>query len=278
MITNWLVRGDTHGQFTWMKDGCLDAYKSEETAIIILGDVGFNYYLNKRDDKQKADVNARGYRFYCVRGNHEARPQDTSCGYELVYDQDVRGEVYVQREYPNIRFFKDWGEYWLGVYHVAVIGGAYSVDKWWRLQRVGVQSEADKDYNNPKKTGWFPNEQLSKKEMAQATTDLTNKSFDFVFTHTCPKDWQPTDLFLGSINQGTVDNSMELWLDTLKDKIDWNIWLFGHYHRDRLERPQVEQYFNDIEDLNIICKTWKKYDETGHLDWWLQKSPNFYMT
>ena len=277
MIINWLVRGDTHGQFTWMNNGCLDNYKPEETAIIILGDAGFNYYLNKSDDRKKAEVDARGYRFYCVRGTHEARPQDTLCEYEVVYDQDVCGEVYVQKEYPNIRFFKDWGEYWLGIYHVAVIGGAYSVDKWWRLQRVGVQSETDKDYNNPKKTGWFSNEQLNEEEMAQATADLVNKSFDFVFTHTCPKDWQPTDLFLGSINQSTVDNSMELWLDTLKDKINWNIWLFGHYHRDRLERPHVEQYFNDIEDLNIIHKTWEKYDETGHLDWWLQKSPNFYM-
>ena len=58
MIQNWLVRGDTHGQFAWMNNGCLDNYKPEETAIIILGDAGFNYYLNKYDDRKKAEVNA----------------------------------------------------------------------------------------------------------------------------------------------------------------------------------------------------------------------------
>ena len=75
MIKNWLVRGDTHGKFYWMDNGCLNDYVPEETAIIILGDAGFNFFLNKTDDKLKAEVNARGYRFYCVRGNHEARPQ-----------------------------------------------------------------------------------------------------------------------------------------------------------------------------------------------------------
>ena len=183
----------------------------------------------------------------------------------------------MQREYPNIRFFKDWGEYFLDFFHVCVIGGAYSVDKWWRLARAGVLDKTDWGYNNPKKTGWFPNEQLSEKEMAQATADLIGKSFDFVFTHTCPKDWQPTDLFLGSVDQSTVDSSMELWLNTLKDKIGWNIWLFAHYHRDRLERPHVEQYFNDIENLDTIYKRWIDYDNHQELDWWLEKSPNFYM-
>ena len=278
MIKNWLVRGDTHGEFHWMQNGCLDDFAPEETAIIILGDAGFNYYLNKHDDEKKAEVNARGYRFYCVRGNHEARPQDTSCSYELVYDQDVCGEIYIQKEYPNIRFFKDWGEYFLGSFHVYVIGGAYSVDKWWRLTRAGVQNKLDWGYNNPKKTGWFPNEQLNEEEMTQATVDLINKSFDFVFTHTCPISWQPTDLFLSAVNQHEVDNSMELWMDEVKDKMKWNIWLFGHYHADRLERPHVEMYYNDLEQLDDIYNRWENYDKTGQVDWWLNKSPNFYMT
>ena len=30
-IKNWLVRGDTHGNFFWMTNGCLDNYIPEET-------------------------------------------------------------------------------------------------------------------------------------------------------------------------------------------------------------------------------------------------------
>jgi len=273
MITNWLVRGDTHGGFSYSTWGSLVGYVPEKTALIILGDAGFNFYLNKFDDRLKSEVNARGIKIYCVRGNHEARPQDVE-GYKLVHDDDVNGEVYVQDEYPNIRFFKDWGKYRIGKYRVAVIGGAYSVDKWWRLQRAGVQNKLDKNYFNPKKTGWFYNEQLSTEEMAQAEKDLSGAQYDFVFTHTCPYSWMPTDLFLSSIDQSTVDNSMEKWLDQLRYKIDWGIWLFGHYHADRLERPFVEQYYRDIDSLDNIYDRWDSY--TGELNWWLIKSPNFY--
>ena len=274
MITNWLVRGDTHGNFNW---GNLTGYTPEKTALIILGDAGFNFYLNKFDDRLKSEVNARGFKIYCVRGNHEARPQDVE-GYKLVYDDDVNGKVYIQPEYPNIRFFKDWGKYQLGEYTVAVIGGAYSVDKWWRLQRANVQTKMDKDYFNPKKTGWFYNEQLSTEEMEQAEKDLSGAQYDFVFTHTCPYSWMPADLFLSSVDQSTVDNSMEKWMEELKDKLNWNIWLFGHYHADRLERPHVEQFYNDLESLDVIYKRWIDFDDCYELPWWIIKSPNFYKT
>ena len=277
MITNWFVRGDTHGNFTWMSSGCLKDLIPEETGIIILGDAGFNFFLNERDDRTKAEVNGKGYRFYCVRGNHEARPQNVSTNYELQYDPNVGGNVYIEARYPNIRFFKDWGQYWIGGHHTAVIGGAYSVDKWYRLKRVGVFGKNDYGYNNPKKTGWFPDEQLSAEERDAAMAELSGKHFDFVFTHTCPISWQPTDLFLSFINQSNVDNSMEQWLEEVKNNISWGIWCFGHYHKDRLERPYVEQYFNDVESLSEINARWVVYKETGKLDWWLSKSPNFYM-
>lgn len=276
MITNWFVHGDTHGNFIWMTNGCLKDLVPDETGIVILGDAGFNFYLNKYDDRLKKEVNVRGFKIYCVRGNHCARPQDVE-GYKLIHDDDVNGEVYVQDEYPNIRFFKDWGKYQLGEYTVAVIGGAYSVDKWWRLQRANVQTKMDKDYFNPKKTGWFYNEQLSTDEMVQAMHELSGAQYDFVFSHTCPYSLMPTDLFLNFIDQSTVDNSMEKWMEELKDKFDWNIWLFAHYHSDRLERPHVEMYYNDLESLDTIFYRWDHYDCTEELDWWLSKSPNFYM-
>ena len=275
MIQNYFVTGDKHGNFHTILQN--ELVKNPDNAVIILGDDGLNFRLNKYDDKLKQEISQNSSCiWYCVRGNHGARPQDTSCGYELVYDQDVRGEVYVQREYPNIRFFKDWGEYYIGHYWVAVIGGAYSVDKWWRLARAGVQSETDWNYNNPKKTGWFSNEQLSAEEMDEAEGELQGGLFNFVFTHTCPQKWQPTDLFLGSVDQSTVDSSMEAWLNILEEKITWGIWLFGHYHCDRLERPHVEQFYNDIESLDVIYHRWLEYDNGQDLPWWITKSPNFY--
>ena len=132
--------------------------------------------------------------------------------------------------------------------------------------------------NNPKKTGWFANEQLTEEEMQLAEEYLKYKKVDFVFSHTCPYSWRPTDLFLNGIDQSKVDNTMEFWMDSLKDMFQWNIWCFGHYHADRLERPHVEQYYNDIESLDSIKQRWYEYDENQYLDWWLNKSPNFYMS
>lgn len=271
MFKHWLVRGDTHGHFNWMCNGALDTYKPEETAIIILGDAGFNFYLNNTDDRKKAEVNARGYRFYCVRGNHEARPQDVD-GMKATFDAAVDGWVYLQEEYPNIRYFMDYGIYTLDGYSAAVIGGAYSVDKWWRLLQAGMNEEN----NNPKRSGWFWNEQLTTDEMKQAAELFKGKSFDFVLSHTCPRDWEPTDLFLSFINQSEVDQSMENWMNEIKDTFDWKVWVWGHFHDDRIERPHCEMFYNDIEELDVIIKRWDEYDKTGKLDWWLKKSPNFY--
>ena len=259
-----------------MINGCLNEYKPEETAIIILGDAGFNFYLNNTDNKVKRQVNARGYRFYCVRGNHEARPQDIN-GMDFFMDEEVDGMVYCEPDYPNIRYFADFSEYMINGYKVAVIGGAYSVDKWWRLHNAGIYSKLDKGYFNPKKTGWFYNEQLNDKEMGEAFNLLKDKSYDFVLTHTCPISWEPIDLFLSSIDQNEVDTSMENFLENLKDNIQFKAWLFAHFHRDRLERPHVEQYYNDIESLDTIWQRWNKYDTDGTLDWWLVKGPQYYM-
>ena len=278
MIKKWLLRGDTHGNFNWMMNGCLKEYVPEETAIIILGDAGFDFYLNKTDLRKKEEINSRGYHIYWLRGNHEARPSDVD-GYKLIYDQNVNGAVYYDPRFPNLRAFANYGLYDIDGYTCFVIGGAYSVDKHWRLQRIGMTEET----NDPKKTGWFNNEQLTKEEMSECEDMITRfykmgKHVDFVFSHTCPIDWQPTDLFLNQVDQSTVDNSMEVWMGALKDEFDWGVWCFGHYHQDRLERPHVEQYYNDLEELKIIQNRWKIYDEDGTLYWWLSKSPNFYMS
>jgi hypothetical protein len=36
-------------------------------------------------------------------------------------------------------------------------------------------------------------------------------------------------------------------------------------------------FFRDTELLENVWQRWEKYRETGELDWWLDKSPNFYM-
>lgn len=272
MIKNWFVTGDTHGQvLSRLSQINAGKYAASQTALIILGDAGINFYLNKTDINLKRNIQNTGFTLYCVRGNHEERPENL--GYiEHWYDENVKGYVMYEPDYPNIKYFEDGNAYEICGKSVLVIGGAYSVDKWYRLNRAGVTNKLDKDYLNPRKTGWFPDEQLLDWEMTTIEKEHFGKYYDIILTHTCPISWEPTDLFISGLDQSTVDKSMEKWLDDFKNHIDWKIWLFGHYHDDRLVRPGVEMYYQDIEDWEDIMKRW---EDPEHLDWWLKKDPNY---
>ena len=222
-------------------------YKPEETAIIILGDAGINFYLNKSDKKNKRQINDKGYLIYCVRGNHEERPENIST-MKFIYDQEVGNWVYMEEDYPNIRYLADGGIYMFKGYRCLAIGGAYSVDKWYRLQRAGAQGSTF--------SGWFEDELLTQDEMEALFSALKDQNVDFVFTHTCPHSVEPTDLFLDCVDQSTVDKSMEYWLEDLSHTLGWKIWCFGHFHADRIEKPRMEQFYYLYDEINTIYNRW----------------------
>ena len=251
MIKNWLVTGDTHGRVMERLFHIENCYVPEETAIIILGDAGINFYLNKTDAKNKQVINKTGYFIYCVRGNHEERPENIPTMYQI-YDENVEGAVYYESEYPNIRYLMDGHAYLINMHPTLVIGGAYSVDKWYRLSHFPQDA---------KWTGWFKDEQLTPEEMADITERFKGKHFDFILAHTCPYSWQPFDLFLQGLDQNTVDNTMELWLDKFKDMISFNTYLFGHFHDDRVVQPGVQMLYYNIENLEDIYNRWTKEDD-----------------
>ena len=237
-------------------------YEHSETAVIILGDFGANYYLSKHDWKIKHQAAKFGYTIYALRGNHEQRVSLVK-NMEKVYDNFVHGYVYMEREFPNIKYFVDEvAEYNIMDKKVLCIPGAYSVDKWYRLQN---------DWQ------WFSQEQLTEEEMKYAEERFGGEHYDIILSHTCPIGWEPRDLFLNCIDQSKVDKTMEIWMEKFKDMIGWSIWCFAHYHTDRIERPYVEQFYERVEDLDTIWERWTKYHKTHELDLWLHKSPNFYM-
>lgn len=246
MIKHWFVTGDTHGDNLHRINMILasEVTAPEETGIIILGDAGFNYYCDRREHHAKEKVNKLGCKVYCVRGNHEMRPQDVE-GMTIIFDDEVEGSVYVHPDYPNIRYFGDYCSYYIDGNEVLVIGGAYSVDKYWRLE------------NGHK---WFHNEQLSEAEMKDCDLIYSGRKFHFVLTHTCPTSFQPVDMFLDFIDQSLVDTSMEDWMEYFKNKIKWDYWLFGHYHTDRCQDEHVEIFFHWWDKLDEIKNRWAFLD------------------
>ena len=224
MIKNWLVTGDTHGQVMTrlMNIGTTD-YPPEETALIILGDAGFNFYLNKTDWKLKRNTNNTGYTIYCVRGNHEERPSICAKKYPDKWHIEEFWDniVYVENDYPNIKYALDEAAIYNipYFYKALVIPGAYSVDKYYRLK------------NN---WSWFENEQLNEQERENCLRLIEkNPKIDFVFSHTCPIMFEPTDLFLSCVDQSMVDKSMERLLGEVECNLSYHAWIWGHYHAFR---------------------------------------------
>lgn len=259
----YLITADKHGSFAYLLDNLQSNYGDrdpKDLGIIILGDAGLNFYLNKTDEKKKAFLNARGYTFYLVRGNHELRPSMLENS-KMIYDVEIHGKIYFEEKYPNIRYLIDGEYYFFNGFNCLCLGGAYSVDKEYRLLN-----------HYP----WFLDEQLSEKEMEDISSRLEGDHFDFILSHTCPYSWMPKDLFLSFIDQSKVDNSMEIWMDNFKDKIDWDIWLFGHYHSDRLVRPGVEMFYHRIDSLESIWTRWIDYNAAGKLPDGYECDPKFF--
>lgn len=245
-------------------------FEPENTALIILGDVGLNFWGNKTDKKNKKKCEEYRIYLYCVRGNHEMRPTDIK-GMVTLYDENVNGLIYMEEEYPHIRYFMDGASYVINGYNVLTIGGAYSVDKEWRL----VNAKA----NGRSFSGWFENEQLDDFERQKITEYIRGNEYNFVFSHTCPYEWMPTDLFLPMIDQSSVDKTMEEWLSDLRNEISFDVWCFGHYHKNRIEKAYVEQYYDYWEYLDVIKERWdyfRKHGELRNSDRWISKSPFFY--
>lgn len=258
MIQHWLIRGDCHGNINWIKNlsSRFSSFKPTSTGVIILGDTGINFYLDERDIFKKEILNQSEYAYYLVRGNHEQRPELLK-DIISIFDENVDGEIYVEPKFTNIRYLKDGGKYVINNLSVLTIGGAYSIDKDYRLKRYGLDVDAPEEACV--KAGWFPQEQLTNIERDVILNKVKGLNFDLILTHTCPLQWEPHDLFMTEINQALVDKTMEKFLDKIVQICQWRIWLFGHYHADRIERPYVQQLYNNIEDINTIWNMWKNY-------------------
>ena len=130
------------------------------------------------------------------------------------------GIVYFEDDYPNLLFAKDGEIYDLDGQKAIAIGGAYSVDKYYRLQR-GMN--------------WFPDEQPSEeiKQRTEMQLSTIDWNVDVVLSHTCPQKYVPIEAFMPGLDQSKVDHSTEEWLDTIEDRLNYRDWFCGHWHIDK---------------------------------------------
>lgn len=250
------ITGDIHGYPDKLIEKIEEMELTENDTVIILGDAGFNFFLSDNDELAKRKTKRVPCKFFCIQGNHEGRPHHLPAYHQESY---CGGMVWVEDKYPNLLFAKDGEVYDFDGYKCLVIGGAYSVDKYWRIFRRGegelllnehyadiavfargntsdlsVQRFLDKMAENAPYGcyGWFNDEQISG-ENKKRVEKAIEQPVDFVFSHTCPFHLEPIDMFLPQVDQSTVDTSTEEWLDTIWEKTDFEKWFCGHWHTDR---------------------------------------------
>jgi len=230
---NVWITGDLHGDYLPIRNFYVNnkdkiSNISADNLLILLGDVGANYFLNKRDDYFKEKISRLPFTLFCIRGNHEERPTNLAKKYPTDWHQEVFCEnlVWIENKYPKILYALDeGGEYNINGKSTLVIPGAYSIDK---------------DYRIANQWSWFPDEQLSVKEQNDILNNLKQK-YDYILSHTCPYNWEYyiNDLFLSVVDQSTVDKTMEEFLDRVAANTKWKHWYWGHFHDDR-----------DIKEIN----------------------------
>ncbi len=270
------ITGDIHGDVYDLLKRCRKIGAKAGDTVIILGDASFNYFLSERDNRAKEVVNGTGIIFFCIHGNHEARPQKID-SYKI--KECYKGKVYYQEQFPNILFAIDGEVYDIDNKKVLVLGGAYSVDKYFRaykyycifenelslseytkLLKLAESSRSatkddkrkvDKIIDSKKygSFGWFNDEQPDDdvKEKVKKCLDNINWKVDVVLSHTCPIKFEPTEVFLPGLNQSIVDKSTEEWLQKIYDKLKFKHWYAGHYHTNKKVGDNFTFLYRDIE-------------------------------
>ncbi len=224
------ITGDVHGYFGRVRRFAKEFNTSSEDVLIILGDASINFFGDYTDIKLKKRLKNTPLTLFCIHGNHEARPSTIDSYHK---DEFYGGKVYVEDEYPNIKFAIDGEVYDFDGYSTLVIGGAYSVDKEWRLEDGRM---------------WFADEQPDSKIKAKVENVLLKRKheIDVILSHTAPYNHRPVEAFLNVIDQESVDTSTEEWLQEIAEDNRFKRWYYGHFHINKRHDP-YRCIFKDVE-------------------------------
>ena len=222
------ITGDTHGSFNRVETFCRENHTTKEDILIILGDAGINYHRGYMDIMKKDFLAEVPITLLSIHGNHEQRPFTIP-----TYTEQDGGIVYAEKEYPNILFAKDGEVYDLDGQKAIAIGGAYSIDKMYRIM-YGY--------------GWWEDEQPSDEIKRYVEKQLGERDWkiDVVLSHTVPLKYEPTEGFLPGVDQSRVDKSTEEWLGKIEERLEYRKWSCGHYHTEK-EVGRVRLMFEEVD-------------------------------
>lgn len=143
-------------------------------------------------------------------------------------------------EYPEIDFFGGKAHKISNrIYHL-MRGQIYDIDGK-KIFTFGGASSHDKDLRKEGKN-WWSRELPSEDEIKTAIKNLTDTNWkvDIVITHCAPSTVQR------SIKPSYDENILTDFLDSVKEKLIFEKWYFGHYHIDKQIDEKLFAVFNSI--------------------------------
>lgn len=229
--------GDTHGNIGTVKMILKEANREGCNAVFQVGDFGYWEHTNEGIyylDQVSHYALQYGIPFYFIDGNHDK----TSLLLEKYSERDAEGFIRV-RDYV---LYSPRGHRWTweGV-RFASFGGAYSVDKDWRLHQEKKRAEQIAHQNtyrptsqqksvNTSGTLWFPEEEMTDIDMDEFLKD--DSPVDVILAHDMPR---------GSNPQWNRKNLEECWpnqdrLQKAVRTLQPKLYIHGHLHYTYLDR------------------------------------------
>ena len=236
------LTGDKHRNFSKLTLDSTQYGFTEHDLLIILGDVGVNYFGQEmdgfRDGFAKKCLSKLPCTVLCIHGNHEMRPTSEAVKEKYRRIDWMGDDAYVEDDFPSLIFAAEGSRYTINGRSYLVIGGAYSVDKYYRLAFGGK---------------WFPDEQLSCEEMdfIRQKVKAHGGREDIILAHTCPMNYRPVECFLRGIDESKVDTTTEQFLQEITENTDYNRFFCGHWHTDKQD-GKIRFMFHDIVMLEEI--------------------------
>ena len=93
---------------------------------------------------------------------------------------------------------------------------------------------------------WWPEELPSQEECAEAERNLEacGRKVDLIVTHCAPTSI--SDLLSGG---GYKHDTLTDYLETVKQKVGYDIWVFGHYHDDGIIEQKHVLLYNQVLEV-----------------------------
>lgn len=219
------ITGDTHGEQYRILDIEKNGLTSGDT-LIVCGDFGYIFRDDYAENFFLDDLNERGYDICFVDGNHEnfpaiySYPKEEWCGGHVhrirsnIYHL-MRGQVF---EIDGKSFF--------------TMGGAYSIDKYLRLEGVS----------------WWSEELPTNAEYHTSSKSLEECGWqvDYVLSHTAPTE------IVRAMGYAPDPHDAELcgYLEWVMQETQFKKWFFGHWHIDREFYGRIRAVFDDVIRLD----------------------------